>query len=96
MPFSYSNNFALIRLFNFLETRQAPDTWKIFLQIEQPKRTMANWMPDSVKKAVFSKKGYNQYGLYHDDLYVEDDEDVHEALRRLPPQLQASLSVGRK
>ena len=57
---------------------------------------MANWMPDSVKKAVFSKKGYNQYGLYHDDLYVEDDEDVHEALRRLPPQLQASLSVGRK
>ena len=52
---------------------------------------MANWMPDSVKKVMFSKQGYNQYGLYHDDLYVEDDEDVAEALRRLPPQLQARL-----
>jgi Ubiquinol-cytochrome C reductase complex 14kD subunit len=53
---------------------------------------MAEWMPESVKKVVFNRQGYNQFGLYHDDLYVEDDEDVHEALRRLPPNLQVSFS----
>ena len=61
----------------------------ILIKVEQPKRTMANWMnwlPDNVKGFAFSKQGYNQYGLYHDDLYIEDEEDVQEALRQLPPQ----------
>jgi hypothetical protein len=40
-----------------------------------------------VQKTVHGLDAYNQFGLYHDDLYVED-EDVEEALRRLPPQLQ--------
>ena len=66
----------------------------ILIKVEQPKRTMANWinwLPDNVKGFEFSKQGYNQYGLYHDDLYIEDEEDVQEALRRLPPQLLARL-----
>jgi len=39
------------------------------------------------KKWVFNSSGFNQYGLYHDDIRYETDE-VKEALRRLPQHLQ--------
>eukprot|EP00088_Acartia_fossae_P015905 TRINITY_DN18834_c0_g1_i1.p1 TRINITY_DN18834_c0_g1~~TRINITY_DN18834_c0_g1_i1.p1 ORF type:complete len:129 (+),score=40.80 TRINITY_DN18834_c0_g1_i1:29-415(+) len=39
------------------------------------------------KKWVFDSSGFNQYGLYHDDVLYEDD-DVKEALRRIPQHLQ--------
>ena len=42
-------------------------------------------------------QGYNEYGLYHDDLLQEDlrepqNDDVCEAVRRLPPDLQDERS----
>jgi ubiquinol-cytochrome c reductase subunit 7 len=42
-----------------------------------------NW----IKKIYFDMVGFNQYGLYHDDL-LEETDLVTEALRRLPPDLQ--------
>ena len=79
---------SAIRL-SMASTSVAVPKFASFVQVEQPKRTMANWinwLPDNVKGFEFSKQGYNQYGLYHDDLYIEDEEDVQEALRQLPPQ----------
>jgi hypothetical protein len=38
--------------------------------------------------------GHNQYGLYTDDMYIEEG-DVVEALRRLPLPQQASLDLVR-
>merc|ERR1712198_358092 len=41
----------------------------------------------SLKRWAFRASGYNQYGLYHDDcLHV--DNDVKEAIGRLPQRLQ--------
>merc|ERR1711915_413154 len=37
----------------------------------------------SLRRFAFRMSGYNQYGLYHDDILYEND-DVKEALRRLP------------
>ncbi len=46
--------------------------------------------PVAVRKWVFKIAGFNQYGLYHDDVLNETPE-VIEAIRRLPPRLQVSL-----
>lgn len=43
--------------------------------------------PDWVRKYMYNLSGWNQYGLYKDDLMVEN-EDVQEAIRRLPPTMQ--------
>ena len=64
------------------------------VQGEQPKRMVANWMPLTVKKSWFSMTGHNQFGLYTDDMYIEEG-DVVEALRRLPLPQQASLGLVR-
>ena len=40
-------------------------------------------LPLSVRKWMYNLSGWNQYGLYKDDLLVEYPE-VTEALRRLP------------
>eukprot|EP00088_Acartia_fossae_P015906 TRINITY_DN18834_c0_g2_i1.p1 TRINITY_DN18834_c0_g2~~TRINITY_DN18834_c0_g2_i1.p1 ORF type:complete len:128 (+),score=38.81 TRINITY_DN18834_c0_g2_i1:40-423(+) len=48
-------------------------------------RTFVN--NDAVKKWAFNLSGFNQYGLYHDDVRFENDE-VKEAIRRLPQNLQ--------
>ena len=67
------------------------------VQVEPPRRTMAlaDRFPASVKKTLYNMTGHNKYGLYNDDMYVED-EDVLEALRRLPPQLQVLLFAYHK
>merc|ERR1712154_498080 len=50
------------------------------------------------KRAYFQMQGYYEYGLYHDDILQEDlrpearDDDVCEAVRRLPPDLQDERS----
>merc|ERR1711973_651254 len=49
------------------------------------RRTFIN--NEAVKKWAFNASGFNQYGLYHDDVLYEND-DVKEALRRLPQNLQ--------
>lgn len=43
--------------------------------------------PDWIRKYMYNLSGWNQYGLYKDDLMVEN-EVVQEAIRRLPPNLQ--------
>ena len=48
--------------------------------------------PDWVRKYMYNLSGWNQYGLYKDDLMVEN-EDVQEAIRRLPPTLQVILNL---
>ncbi|XP_050599989.1 cytochrome b-c1 complex subunit 7-like [Bombus affinis] len=40
----------------------------------------------NIQKWAYNASGFNKYGLYKDDLLWED-EDVLEALRRLPPHL---------
>ncbi|XP_043591427.1 cytochrome b-c1 complex subunit 7-like [Bombus pyrosoma] len=40
----------------------------------------------NLQKWAYNASGFNKYGLYKDDLLWED-EDVLEALRRLPPHL---------
>merc|ERR1712083_755040 len=40
----------------------------------------------ALKRWVFNSSGFNQFGLYHDDCLYEND-DVKEALRRLPGHL---------
>ena len=50
-----------------------------------PKRNIT--LPDNIRKWMYNLSGWNQYGLYKNDLMVEDD-DVREALRRLSPKLQ--------
>ena len=47
-------------------------------------------LPYGVREAMFKMSGYNQYGLYKDDILAETDE-VIEAVRRLSPQAQVSL-----
>ncbi|KAF8787107.1 Cytochrome b-c1 complex subunit 7 like protein [Argiope bruennichi] len=42
---------------------------------------------NGVKRWFFNRMGYNQYGLYHDDLYYETPE-IQEAVRRLPREIQ--------
>ena len=44
-------------------------------------------LPDNVRKVMHSMSGYNQFGLYLHDVLMETDE-VKEAVRRLPPQMQ--------
>merc|ERR1712117_439764 len=51
------------------------------------------------KRAYFQMQGYYEYGLYHDDILQEDlrpeareDDEVCEAVRRLPPDLQDERS----
>ncbi|ROT79376.1 putative cytochrome b-c1 complex subunit 7 [Penaeus vannamei] len=44
-------------------------------------------LSNSMKRFVFRMSGYNQYGLFHDDCLYEND-DVKEALRRLPQNLK--------
>nr|ADD38199.1 Cytochrome b-c1 complex subunit 7 [Lepeophtheirus salmonis] len=44
-------------------------------------------VPDSVRRWAFGVSGFNQYGLYRNDLMQETPEVV-EALRRLPMPLQ--------
>merc|ERR1712029_367875 len=46
--------------------------------------------PDWVRKYMYNLSGWNQYVLYKDDLMVEN-EDVQEAIRRLPPTLQEKV-----
>merc|ERR1712142_1439103 len=41
----------------------------------------------ALKRWAFRMSGYNQYGLYHDDVLYEN-HDVQEALRRLPQSLK--------
>eukprot|EP00088_Acartia_fossae_P013358 TRINITY_DN169_c0_g1_i1.p2 TRINITY_DN169_c0_g1~~TRINITY_DN169_c0_g1_i1.p2 ORF type:complete len:128 (-),score=57.43 TRINITY_DN169_c0_g1_i1:215-598(-) len=48
-------------------------------------RTFVN--NEAVKKWAFNLSGFNQYGLYRDDVLFESDE-VKEAIRRLPQHLQ--------
>ena len=55
------------------------------LNATQQTRTFVNNM--AVKKWAFNLSGFNQYGLYHNDVYFECDE-VKEAIRRLPQHLQ--------
>ena len=45
-----------------------------------------NPFPESMRRWMFNASGFNQYGLYHDDL-LKETEDVKEALRRIPPKL---------
>ena len=40
----------------------------------------------ALKRWAFNASGFNQFGLYHDDCRYEND-DVKEALRRLPAHL---------
>merc|ERR1711862_973122 len=40
----------------------------------------------ALKRWVFNSSGFNQFSLYHDDCLYEND-DVKEALRRLPAHL---------
>jgi len=55
------------------------------LSATQQTRTFINNM--AVKKWAFNLSGFNQYGLYHDDVLYECPE-VKEAIRRLPQNLQ--------
>ena len=55
------------------------------LSAAQQTRTFVN--NTAVKKWAFNLSGFNQYGLYHDDVLYENDE-VKEAIRRLPQNLQ--------
>lgn len=48
-------------------------------------------LPDNVRKFCFNLSGYNQYGLYKHDLFVENEE-VTEAIRRMPKKLQVMIS----
>ena len=48
--------------------------------------------PDWVRKYMYNLSGWNQYGLYKDDLMVEN-EDVQEAIRRLPPTMQVIFNL---
>jgi ubiquinol-cytochrome c reductase subunit 7 len=50
-----------------------------------PKRNLA--LSDNIRKWMYNLSGFNQYGLYKHDIYIET-EDVAEALRRLPKNLQ--------
>lgn len=47
-----------------------------------PKRLMSS----ALQKFAYNLSGFNKYGLQRDDLLYED-EDVKEALRRLPQKL---------
>ena len=42
-------------------------------------------LPLAVRRVMYNLSGFNQYGLYRDDLLVEYP-DVTEALRRLPKE----------
>jgi ubiquinol-cytochrome c reductase subunit 7 len=44
-------------------------------------------LPYTIRKWMYDLSGFNQYGLYHNDIYIETEE-VGEALRRLPKDLQ--------
>nr|ACO10584.1 Cytochrome b-c1 complex subunit 7 [Caligus rogercresseyi] len=44
-------------------------------------------VPDSVRRWAFTISGFNQYGLYRNDLCQETPE-VLEAIRRMPMELQ--------
>ena len=44
-------------------------------------------IPFGIRKWMFNTSGYCQYGLYKDDLIV-DNEITDEAIRRLPLELQ--------
>merc|ERR1711862_473851 len=50
-----------------------------------PKRNLA--LSDNIRKWMYNLSVFNQYGLYKHDIYIET-EDVAEALRRLPKDLQ--------
>jgi len=50
-----------------------------------PKRNIT--LPDNIRKWMFNLSGWNQYGLYKHDIYIETEE-VAEALRRLPKNVQ--------
>ena len=41
----------------------------------------------AIKKWAYNLSGFNQYGLYHDDVLQETPE-VKEAIRRLPANIQ--------
>ena len=51
------------------------------VNIAVPKRNIT--LPDNIRKWMFNLSGWNQYGLYKHDIYIETEE-VAEALRRLP------------
>ena len=85
---------SAIRLSSMASTSVVVPRFNQRVQVEQPKRMMADWMPLGVKKSLYNMTGHNQYGLYTDDMYIEN-EDVIEALRRLPPQQQASFKASR-
>ncbi len=77
---------SVIRL-SSMAPRVVPAAHRV--QMEPPRRNMSlrDRFPEGVRKTLYNMTGHNKYGLYNDDMYVED-EDVLEALRRLPPQLQ--------
>lgn len=41
-----------------------------------------------LRKWAYNLSGFNKYGLYHDDVLDEEDQDVAEAVRRLPEDLR--------
>ena len=77
---------SAIRLSSMASTSVAAPRFnhKVQLQAQPASRQMSTY-----QKTMFGLTGYNKYGLYSDDMYIEN-EDVIEALRRLPLQLQAS------
>ena len=53
-----------------------------------PNRTvMKIALPYTIRKWMYDLSGFNQYGLYHNDIFIETEE-VAEALRRLPKEVQ--------
>ena len=44
-------------------------------------------LPYTIRKWMYDLSGFNQYGLYHNDIFIETEE-VAEALRRLPKDVQ--------
>ena len=65
-------------------TSVAAPSFNLKVQAQPASRQMSTY-----KKTMFNLTGFNKYGLYSDDMYVENG-DVKEALRRLPLQFQAS------
>ncbi len=66
----------------------APATTRL-QQVRLASSNKNKWVaPDNLRKWAFNMSGFNQYGLYYNDCFNEEhDDDVKEALRRLPPEL---------
>ena len=62
-----------------------------------PSRNVFNMesIPFGIRKWMYNTSGYCQYGLYKDDLIV-DNEITDEAIRRLPLELQVYIISWKK